>query len=346
MAPYSCARAAMERSETIFATASGVRRWLLVEVRGSWGHDAPIDSDLGDFVDRAWLAANKERGIRTLTVRRNLQRGATKSTGSGPDEDSPRVDLIYVDPSQPGGRAGRAWHLCVDNLADVPEATANLPGVSHSDQPDGWIPWNDPLTLVCTNGRHDSCCATFGRPLIRHLRESRWADTAWESSHVGGDRFAANIVLLPDSLYFGRCDPDSADAVLEAHANGRIHLPNYRGRSTLGFTQQAAEYFVRTEVGLDGLSDVGAVHRLERSDADDEGAYLRFHVNTPTAGGGNNTAGGGNPTADTLMNGFVVTLERSTTPSPTSLTCKGPEDVSYPVYRLIDLAEAGQPAAV
>ena len=74
MAPYSCARAAFERSESIFATASGVRRWLLVEVCGSWGHNAPIDSDLGDHVDRAWLAANKTRGIRTLTVRRNLRR--------------------------------------------------------------------------------------------------------------------------------------------------------------------------------------------------------------------------------------------------------------------------------
>ena len=76
MAPFSCARAAMERSEAIFATASGVRRWLLVEVRGPWGHNAALDSDLGDFVDKAWLATNKERGIRTLNVRRNLRRAS------------------------------------------------------------------------------------------------------------------------------------------------------------------------------------------------------------------------------------------------------------------------------
>ena len=322
MAPYSCARAAIERSEPIFATASGVRRWLLIEVRGAWGHTAAIDSDLGDVVDRDWLAANKERGIRTLTVRRNLCRD------SQIDQNDSAIEVIYVDPSVPGGRAGRAWHRTVEDLAEVPQATSDLPGAGRRGGPEGWNTWTDPLTLVCTNGRHDSCCATFGRPLIRHLRDSRWAGTAWESSHVGGDRFAANLVLLPDSLYFGRCDPESAEAVLEAHADGRIHLPNYRGRSTLGFTQQAAEYFVRTEVGLDRLDDVGAVRRVEQ-DGNGNGT-LRFQVETTTSA----------DRGDGLRRGHVVTLERTTVPSPSPLTCKGPEDVSYPVYRLIHLTDA------
>ena len=323
MAPFSCARAARERSEAIFATASGVRRWLMVEVRGPWGHNAALDSDLGDFVDKAWLAAIKERGIRPLNVRRNLRR----SGGDGQPDDG--VELIYVDPGMPGGRAGRAWHRTVPGLGDVAEATNALPGVSHAGGPDGWAPWDQPLTLVCTHGRHDSCCATFGRPTIRHLRESRWADSAWETSHVGGDRFAANLVLLPDSLYFGRCDPESAEAVLEAHGDGRIHLPNYRGRSTLGFTQQAAEYFVRTEVGLDRLDDVGAVHRLEEPREAAGVRSLRFRVDT-----------GGPSAGSPAAIGYDVTLERTTEPSPTPLTCKGSNGVSYPVYRLVDLTES------
>ncbi len=326
MAPFSCARAARERSETIFATASGVRRWLLVEVRGPWGHNAALDSDLGDFVDKAWLTSTKERGIRTLNVRRNLRRA------SHDDPVGDEVELIYVDPGMPGGRAGRAWHRTVAGLGEVAAATSDLPGINRQGEPDGWAPWDQPLTLVCTHGRHDSCCATFGRPTIRHLRESRWADSAWETSHVGGDRFAANLVLLPDSLYFGRCDPESAEAVLEAHRDGRIHLPNYRGRSILGFTQQAAEYFVRTEVGLDRLDEVGAVHRLEQPHQADGVRSLRFRVDT------------GGPSADGAAGtGYDVTLERTTEPSPTPLTCKGSDGVSYPVYRLVDLTEAPGP---
>ena len=336
MAPFSCARAAMERSEAIFATASGVRRWLLVEVRGPWGHNAALDSDLGDFVDKAWLATNKERGIRTLNVRRNLRRASAGDSSTNGRAGDGGVELIYIDPAVPGGRAGRAWHRVVDGLPDVAAATADLPGVARSGEPEGWAPWDRPLTLVCTHGRHDSCCATFGRPTIRHLRESRWADSAWETSHVGGDRFAANLVLLPDSLYFGRCDPESAEAVLEAYEDGRIHLSNYRGRSTLGFTQQAAEYFVRTEVGLDRLDAVGGVHRLEQPKQGDGASTLRFRVAT-----GRGTADGHPRSIDDVV-GYDVTLERTTQPSPTPLTCKGNDGVSYPVYRLVDLTESSE----
>ena len=63
---------------------------------------------------------------------------------------------------------------------------------------DPWLPHVHPLVLVCTNGRHDPCCATFGRPLARVLREGAQRDDVWECSHIGGDRFAANIVILPE----------------------------------------------------------------------------------------------------------------------------------------------------
>ena len=35
---------------------------------------------------------------------------------------------------------------------------------------------HEPLFLVCTNGRHDQCCANLGRPLVRALRDSPWAE--------------------------------------------------------------------------------------------------------------------------------------------------------------------------
>ncbi|MEZ5381813.1 MAG: sucrase ferredoxin [Microthrixaceae bacterium] len=314
MAPYSCTAAARERAEPMFATASGVRRWLLVEVRGPWGHNAPLDSDLGDVVDAAWLDGLKGRGIRTITVRRNLCRT------DGPAD----VELIYVDPAVAGARPGRAWHQVVGSMDEVAAATAELAGVERRGAPAGWLPWADPINLVCTNGRHDACCATFGRPLVRHLREGRWADVTWESSHVGGDRFAANLVVLPDSLYFGRCDPDAAEAVLAAHQQGRIHLPNYRGRSTLGFAHQAADYFVRTELGLDGIDDVGAIHR--RTATDQPGSDVLDGTSTPLEF-----------TVDTVAGPIEVRLTRDSHESDVPITCKGPAGLSYPVYRLVSI---------
>ena len=90
----------------------------------------------------------------------------------------------------------------------------------------GWEHVQESLILVCTNGRHDQCCANLGRPLVRALRDSPWADRVWECSHIGGDRFAANVVVLPDSLYFGRVEPDvSPGAAGRARRRSNRPLP-------------------------------------------------------------------------------------------------------------------------
>jgi hypothetical protein len=116
-----------------------------------------------------------------------------------------------------------------------------------------------PLFLVCTHGKHDRCCAKYGRPLYDALREQVEPGWAWQSSHVGGDRFAGNLVVLPDGAYYGRVEPSESWPVIEAALDGRVHLPCYRGRSLHGFAAQAAEIAVREESGALGLSDVRVV---------------------------------------------------------------------------------------
>ncbi len=121
--------------------------------------------------------------------------------------------------------------------------------------------------LVCTNGRHDQCCANLGRPLVRALRESKWAGRLWECSHIGGDRFAANLVVLPDSLYFGRVDPESAPQLLDKLDAGQIDVSKFHGRTTFSLAEQAVEHFVRTELAIDAVDGVVIGRRS------DDGAY-------------------------------------------------------------------------
>jgi hypothetical protein len=88
---------------------------------------------------------------------------------------------------------------------------------------------------------------------VQEQVDEEWA---WQSSHIGGDRFAGNVVTLPDGVYHGRVEPADAWAVVEAALEGRVHLPFYRGRSRYGFAAQAAEIAVRGATGALGVDEV------------------------------------------------------------------------------------------
>jgi hypothetical protein len=107
--------------------------------------------------------------------------------------------------------------------------------------------------LVCTNGRRDECCSLRGAPVLRGL-----GDRAVACTHLGGHRFAANVLVLPDNLLFGRLDRASAAALAESLEAGELPLEHLRGRCSLAAEQQAAEILLRRELGLRGLDD--AVH--------------------------------------------------------------------------------------
>lgn len=294
MPEFQCAVASAQRGEPIFATASQVRRWLLVEVRGSWGRDPIANTDLGRHVDDAWRDRMRANGIRVVAIRRDLDR----------QPDKP-LRLFFVDSASE--RGGDAWRRDVAGLHNVVSATASLPAAG-SDS--GWTRHPDPVVLACTNGRHDACCAAFGRPVVRALRASAHAPSVWECSHIGGDRFAGNVVVLPDGLYFGRCEADATPALIDGYRAGRLDLDHYRGRSTLSYMHQAAEFFTRRELDLDSIDAVVSVSRVG------DPADGRFVV----------------VLADSRR--VTVRVRRTMGPVASPLTCTGPGDVTLPRYEL------------
>lgn len=111
--------------------------------------------------------------------------------------------------------------------------------------------------LVCTNGARDPCCAVRGAAVVTAL--ARAGRDVWECSHLGGHRFAANVLVLPDALCFGYLDARSADELARELEAGRLPLDHLRGRTTLAPEAQAAEIHVRRELGLTGLDDARRV---------------------------------------------------------------------------------------
>src|SRR3712207_7435783 len=79
-------------------------------------------------------------------------------------------------------------------------------------------PAERPVYRVCAHGGHEACCALRGRPLARALPADD-PDDVWECSHLGGDRFAANVLVLPHGFYYGQVPGDGAELRSEEHTS-------------------------------------------------------------------------------------------------------------------------------
>lgn len=253
--PY-CSTLSRELGEPVFGTASRVRAWVLLQEQGPWGADALLESRLDPAFAGALAARARAAGVRVLLIRR---------PGRGASELARRC---YVAWTGPRGRFVENRRLPDPwELLDL-----DWDRLRRGEPPGFGEPLTEPLYLVCTNGRHDPCCALRGRPLAAALADI-YGDRAWEASHFGGCRFAASIVAFPHGLYFGGAEAGDGLRVTAEYERGLLDLEHYRGRTAFDPVVQAAEYFVRQREGLRGVDDLVLVAR--EVVADDEIA-VRF----------------------------------------------------------------------
>jgi hypothetical protein len=227
-----CADISAETAEPLTATASRVEHWILIEYRGFWSRDVLGGSVFSERV-KAALREQLEAlpRSRLLFVRR-------------PERRTRDGRMVYLARSTEGGSA--LFGLEIDQPDDL--AQLDLAAVTQ--------PVDHPVLVVCTHGKRDRCCARYGRPLYDRIREETEERWVWQSTHVGGDRFAGNLVALPHGLYFGRVERGDVWPLLDEYHAGRIYLDCYRGRSCYAFPVQAAEHAVRSATDvteIDGL---------------------------------------------------------------------------------------------
>ena len=120
----------------------------------------------------------------------------------------------------------------------------------------------DPMLLVCTNGRRDACCALRGRALVGALAAGHEART-WECTHLGGHRFAGNLVCLPHGFIYGRVTPADGPRLADAYLRGEVDPALLRGRSTWPEPAQVAEIALRAALGASGV-DAVTLRTVER----------------------------------------------------------------------------------
>lgn len=295
-ADFRCSAASLAATEPLEGTASTVRRFLLLETPGPWGVHAVREARLHEGV-RDRLLEVERLGVRPLLVRRP---GRRRDAG-GP---------VRVLAAHTHGRT--PWAESAD-LAD-PRELLDLPLESlAAGRSMGLASHAGPLFLVCTHGRHDACCAELGRPLAAALAEAAPAET-WEVSHIGGDRFAPNVLVLPHGLYYGRLLPAEAEGFVETHRAGRLDLEHLRGRTAYPFAVQAAEVQLRRHLDLHAVGALPVVSR----DAEGGLTAVVFLV-------------------DGKQWRVRVRTERS---APARLTCRASQDSTGLLHTLVDVAPA------
>ena len=104
---------------------------------------------------------------------------------------------------------------------------------------EAWFPTPNPspLVLCCTHGKKDKCCAKFGhatfKSLVQAEGEANHNFDVWQSSHLGGCRFAASVMVFPANRKYGRIAPDEVMPFLEA-------LPDASGKTVVADVQWEA----------------------------------------------------------------------------------------------------------
>lgn len=230
--PPPCSDQSLSRGDPLYGTASPGTAWVMLEFAGPWGKSALLQSPstvepgLGRAIARRFETA----GMRIAAIRR---------PGRRPE---PRRWRWFIARCEEGSETlyqgevdGPAGYL--DIALDGSDGTRS-PG---------------PLVAVCAHGKHDRCCAVRGRSATAAIAD-RYPEFTWECSHLGGDRFAATMLMLPEGLCYGRIDTTDAAGLVRLYLDGRLDNGFLRGRTSLPHVVQAAQYFAREQSGDDRIA--------------------------------------------------------------------------------------------
>ena len=223
---------ALRRGDRLEGSGSRGMRWLMLELCGPWGHSALLESP-------ALLPSELGRQIAQRAQAADIRVAAIRRPGKRTDQRRWRWALADARPGQESLHWGEV---------DGPDGYAEIPLDGSAGTPSA-----EPLVAVCAHGKHDQCCAVRGRRATSLIAD-RYPEATWECSHLGGDRFAATMIVLPHGLFYGRVDlaEDPAD-IITRYTEGRVEPRHLRGRSSYPAEVQVAQHHARAAFGDDRI---------------------------------------------------------------------------------------------
>lgn len=242
---FYCSLMARQAGEQLLASApDGVTTWVLLEYAGSWPSSGLPESDLSPALkEQLQKAVDATPGARFQFIRQERSRQAGQIS-------------LFVGLSR--GLQPQIYGLTLSAYSQL--LTLDLPALFAHPEEGGGVAISHPLYLVCTHGRRDACCAKWGLPLYRAL-QSQAGEQVWQTTHLGGHRFAPTLAVFPHGVVYGWLSPEDAGPLVQAHTNGRLYrLDALRGRSCYAPAEQAADHFLRSRSGNLALDAFEWVH--------------------------------------------------------------------------------------
>lgn len=228
-------------------TAGTYARFVLVEIPLPWPADIgehPLLTEVGDA-----------SGVRVMGV-------------CGQRRDDGRILVTQWN------RRSTNVLLGTDHLLAADTAVAGIAALAAGDpSPGTQIGPAPPEVLLCSHGKRDRCCGSFGTRLHQEV-EHRWPGVrVRRCSHTGGHRFAATGITLPDGRLWADLDGTVLDQIVSR--SGRPSDLGSHDRGSTGFESwaQPVERALLAQHGWDWL-EAEVVEVSSDVDADGRGATV------------------------------------------------------------------------
>ena len=251
----TCSQTARELNEPLIGTAPVYKHYVCIEDKQSlWKHGIPGSATQKKYNERyehldvffSLLNGMQGKFVRPLLI----------------DQDRKEDEhCVFIYSLHQG--AYRCHTYTIDSLttllpifchylffyaSDVPESMRPvLEPIAQKLQKDQFLCMEDvtPRIFVCNHNFYDRCCS---RGKVIHDEITKHGFESWRCSHIGGHRFAATLISMPEGRYYGQIETtDVPDFLKCAYVNKPFLKENkYRGLATVNSKLQAAEHLAWT----------------------------------------------------------------------------------------------------
>ncbi|MEO0565508.1 MAG: sucrase ferredoxin, partial [Chloroflexota bacterium] len=196
-----CSDSSRAANEPLAGTAPQHDAFFLLEYREAWSPKVAkpgnntLSAEVAAYVSEAAKAST--RNVRVNFIR---QQGRT---------DGPLTAFV----ASVTGREPTLYRLSFesyDDLLERPLQEVFDGAVKVEDRVDA------PHYFVCTHKERDRACGRDGWPVYTAFRE-QVGDATWQTTHLGGHRFAATLLALPSGAMYGHVTVDDIQQIVTAH---------------------------------------------------------------------------------------------------------------------------------